>query len=75
MKLTDGVNIDYSQTQNNGEDLRFFDANGTALSYDIEQWNESGDSYVWVRVPKIDAGSTTDSIWMYYGNAVAPEGL
>ncbi|MDX1428668.1 MAG: DUF4347 domain-containing protein, partial [Rhodothermales bacterium] len=30
VKLTDGVNIDYTQTQNNGEDLRFVDANGTA---------------------------------------------
>lgn len=69
------TNIDYAQTQNNGEDLRFVDADGvTVLDHEIEEWNEAGLSYVWVRVPRIDAGSTTDSIWMYYGNASASDG-
>jgi hypothetical protein len=74
VKLTGGFNIDYSQTQDNGEDLRFFDADGTALAYDIEEWNEGGTSYVWVRVPQIDGWSNTDYITMYYGNASAPPG-
>lgn len=68
-------NIDYGQTQSNGEDLRFTDSTGTAtLSHEIEQWNESGTSEVWVKIPQIDAGSTTDFIWMYYGNSVATDG-
>ncbi|MCA9009476.1 MAG: DUF2341 domain-containing protein [Planctomycetaceae bacterium] len=67
-------NIDYSQTQNNGEDLRFFDASGQALDYEIELWDEVGTSRVWVRVPQVDAASNTDSIWMYYGNSSAPAG-
>jgi hypothetical protein len=37
-------NIDYAQTQNDGGDLRFFDADGTALAYEIERWNEAGTS-------------------------------
>ncbi len=67
-------NIDYAKTQNGGADLRFRDTDGTPLAYEIEQWNESGDSYVWVRVPQIDGASDTDSIWMYYGNAAATPG-
>ena len=43
------------------------DSDGTPLAYEIEEWN-TGGSFVWVKVPQIDAGSTTDSIWMYYDN-------
>ena len=64
-------NINYSLTNDDGSDLRFFDANGNALAYDIEEWNESGDSYVWVKVPQITGGSNTDTITMYWGNAAA----
>ncbi len=58
----------YSQfTSQNGWDLRFTDATGMqVLSYDIEQWNTNGDSYVWVRVPAL-AGRNT-SIWAYWNN-------
>ena len=73
VKLNAG-NIDYSQTQDNGEDLRFYDTDGTELAYDIEEWNEGGESIVWVKVPQIDGSSNSDSIWMYYGNASAGAG-
>ncbi len=66
-------NTDYLQTRDAGEDLRFFDADGTPLAYEIEKWDETGDSYVWVKVPQIDT-SGSDSIWMYYGNATAVAG-
>lgn len=66
--------IDYSSTQDNGEDIRFVDPDGTVLSYEIESWDESGASIVWVKVPQIDGGSTTDYIWMYYGNSSATDG-
>ena len=64
-------NIDYALTKDDGSDLRFFAADGTPLAYQIEQWNEAGDSSVWVRVPQITGGSSNDSITMYYGNAAA----
>lgn len=70
----DAVNIDYSKTQDAGEDLRFVDGDGTVLSYEIELWNESGYSYVWVNVPTIDGGSDSDFIWMYSGHSSAAEG-
>jgi hypothetical protein len=70
----DATNVDYGKTQNAGQDLRFTDPDGTLLPHQIESWDETGTSYVWVRVPVIDAGSTGDSIFMYYGNPTAPDG-
>lgn len=70
-----GSNIDYANTKSAGEDIRFVDSdNTTVLAHEIENWNESGTSEVWVRVPQIDAGTTTDFIWMYYGNTGASDG-
>ena len=45
------------------------DTDGTILSHEIESWDTTGYSYVWVEVPVIDGASTSDSIWMYYDNA------
>jgi len=67
--------IDYSKTQNAGQDLRFTDSDGTTiLAHEIEKWDEAGTSYVWVKVPQIDASSNTDYIYMYYGNATVADG-
>lgn len=86
VELTGGVNIDYGQTQNQGQDLRFIDEDTAncepgnisgsfcVLDYEIERWDEVGVSYVWVEVPLIDGGSNTDFMWMYYGNSSAALG-
>ena len=66
--------INYSATQDSGQDIRFTDSDGvTPLAYEIEQWNEEGDSFVWVKVPRIDSSSSTDSIYLYYGNTNASD--
>lgn len=65
-------NFNYSKTHNNGADIRFVDGDGTELSYEIEKWNSSGTSSVWVRVPQID-NTNSDYIWMYYNNAEATD--
>ncbi|MCH8006119.1 MAG: DUF2341 domain-containing protein [Planctomycetes bacterium] len=63
----DGTRIDYTKTLNLGEDIRFIDDDDlTELKYEIEKWDESGTSYVWVKVPQIDGSSSTDHIWIYY---------
>jgi hypothetical protein len=60
--------IDYADIQSSGEDIRFFDSDGAILlAHEIEQWNETGASFIWVRVPEIAGRSSTDMIWMYYG--------
>ena len=71
--LQDQVNVDHGLAQLDGADLRFVDADGlTELPYEIASWDAAGRSLVWVGVPRIDAGSTTDHIWMYYANPQAP---
>ncbi len=69
----DNTRIDYAATQANGADLRFYDPDGSALAYEIESWTPGGTSYVWVKVPQIDASSSTDFIWMAYGNPSATD--
>ena len=67
--------IDYAQTQAAGQDLRFIgDDNHTLLNYEIESWNPGGTSYVWLKVPQVNAFSTTDHAWLYYGNPTAAAG-
>jgi biopolymer transport protein ExbB len=61
--------ITYASVQDGGEDLRFIASDGsTVLSHEIELWNESGESIVWVKVPQIDGLSDSGYIMMYYGN-------
>ncbi len=66
------ANFDFAKARSDGGDIRFFDADGTALSYEIETWNATAnEAFVWVKVPQIDAGSNSDYIWMHYGNSSA----
>ena len=74
VKLDSGADIDYSKTQNSGQDIRFTDSDGTVLSYEIEEWDETGSSFVWVKIPQIDQNSNTDYIYIYYGNDSASDG-
>ena len=72
-----GTNIsgfDYSQMASpTGGDLRFTDDTGlNEIPYEIDEWNPSGISSVWVQVPKL--AGPTNSIFAYWGNpgATAP---
>ena len=69
MVRLDSDRIDHGRAAGDGSDLRFVDADNTALAFEIEQWDSSGDSYIWVNVPRIDGSSDTDFIWMYYGGS------
>lgn len=75
VKLTSS-NFDFSKAQSAGQDIRLTDSNGTtALSYEIEKWDNSGSqAWIWVKVPQIDASSNTDNIYLYYGNTSASDG-
>lgn len=54
-----------------GSDMRFVDAdNTTELYFEIEKFDITNNaSVIWVKVPQIDSSSTTDFIWLYYGNS------
>lgn len=70
----DDARIDYAAVQDGGADLRFIgDDQSTELAYEVERWDEGGDSEVWLRLPVVPAGSMP-TVWMYYGNAAAPPG-
>ena len=60
-------NFDYSKAMTNGEDIRFRDLNSNELNYWIEEWNNTGNSIIWVKVPT----SGTSKIYMIYGNPFA----
>lgn len=66
--------IDYTQAQPAGQDLRFISEDGkTILAHEIEQWNVSEKSFVWVRIPMISPG-VSGPIYMLYGNPQAGDG-
>jgi hypothetical protein len=52
-----------------GYDLRFVTnlTQTTSLNYEIESWNSSGTSYVWVRVPTLPPNGLGE-IWAKWGN-------
>lgn len=65
-------NFDYSKANEDGSDIRFTDSDAlTLLDYQIETWDISGDSFIWVKIPQIDLDSDTDNFYLYYGNASA----
>jgi hypothetical protein len=60
--------VDYDQIVDPARDLGFHDpATGEELAFEIERWDPAGESLVWVRVPRIDAGSRSDTITLTFG--------
>lgn len=65
----DSARINHGEPQDDGDDLRFIDADQqTELPYEIERWDPGGDSFAWVRVPAIDADTSADHLWLYFDN-------
>ncbi len=60
--------IDEGKMQDDCDDIRFTDSDGvTQLNYWLEGPCDSTDTKVWVKVPRIPAGSEK-KIYVYYGN-------
>lgn len=60
--------FDYAACAVDGSDLRFSDADGNVIPHEIEKWDMTGESLVWVKLPEMDAGTT---FWMWYGGVAA----
>ena len=76
VKLSDGVHgFRYGDcATNDGSDLWFTDSNGNLIPHEVDHWNTSGSSFVWVRIPElkpINEGATT--ITMHWGEARTAE--
>ena len=58
--------FDYTDIAQSGtdKDLCFVDGENNPLPYEIEKWDDQGESVVWVRVPTYAASA---HIYMYYG--------
>lgn len=68
-------NFDFNKAKDNGEDIRFVDSDDTTeVKYEIENWDKANSkAWIWVKVPQIDGSSSTDYIYMYYGNSGASD--
>jgi hypothetical protein len=66
MVVLDASRIHYEEVTDPTTQLRFVDDTDTELAHEIEHWDASGRSYVWVHVPTIPA-RTTPTLRMYYG--------
>ena len=65
--------FNYRQFRSGSNDLSFTsDATGlTNLNYEIESWNPSGVSYVWVQVPALASNTTIEAWWGCAGQGVS----
>lgn len=66
-------NFAFLDARDDGGDLRLVAADDkTPLKYHIEQWDPVNElALLWVRVPRLAPGSTTESFWLYFGNPKA----
>jgi biopolymer transport protein ExbB len=61
--------VDHELMQADGEDLRFVSSAGSELPYEIERWDPTGVSTIWVGVDVLEGAG--EHVWLYYGNPVA----
>lgn len=75
VKLHSG-NYNFANGSDTGEDIRFVAADDQKLlKHHIEKYDPIDEiGYIWVRLPKLSGGVSTDYIWMYYGNREAVGG-
>lgn len=63
--------IDYAFTQPGGRDLVFVDSRGERLAHEIERWDATGNSTLWVRLDRLVSGD--EPVFLYYGNSLAAD--
>jgi len=66
--------ISAGKMQSDCDDMRFYNSINSSIPYWLESGCDSASTKVWVKVPNIPS-SSTETIWMYYGNSsVSNEG-
>ncbi|OAI25301.1 DUF2341 domain-containing protein [Methylomonas koyamae] len=65
----------FAELADNGRDFRALKDEQSPLAYQIEQVDALSEiGLVWVKLPQVRGGVSTDDFWLYYGNANAPDG-
>ena len=49
--------FDYADCAPDGSDIRFADAAGNLIPHEIDTWNPSGESAIWVALPTLERGT------------------
>ncbi|MBQ8571026.1 MAG: DUF2341 domain-containing protein [Kiritimatiellae bacterium] len=63
--------FDYDECNEDGSDISFSLPDGTVLPYEIETWDTTGESLVWVKVPSITGYAS--AIYMRWNDTTPPE--
>ena len=53
----------YADCGENGSDIRFALPDGTLLAHEVDTWNTSGESLVWVNISNLTAATTFRMYW------------
>lgn len=70
IKLPGGVpGFAYADAAADGADIYFTDAAGNRIPHEVDTWNASGDSFVWVRVPTL--ADATSYVTLHWGGGTA----
>lgn len=65
------ADFDFSQAGSGGSDIRFSDAKGKRLRYEIERWDSAGArAEIWVRVDRVLGNSSSQFINLHWGAPV-----
>ena len=72
IRLSAALNeFDYSKCAG-GANLRFADADGNLIPHEIDTWDPSGTSLVWVKVPSLANGTVIKVYYGYIGSGTQP---
>jgi biopolymer transport protein ExbB len=65
----------FSELAEGGKDIRFMADDKTPLKFHVEKFDALNEmALVWVKMPSIQGGASSDAFWMYYGNGGAQSG-
>ena len=64
--------FDYNHCAANGADVYFTDASNNVLAHEIDTWDTSGESLIWVKIPSVTpvTPQSAATFTMHYGSAI-----
>jgi len=74
MVKLDSTRIDYSNVLASGQDVRFAQqGNSNNIAYSLEKFDNTGNSFLWAKIPTINAGSKSTRFFLYYDDTGASD--